>query len=94
MVARGAYESEASGLDSANRTSRGETCGLPRRCSSKRILVEPDIFENRVHCGDVGAVMNALDLRGFGLLSMNETREAVQESLESVRALRVGVMTG
>jgi hypothetical protein len=94
VVARRAHESESLGLDSANRTSRCEARRFPRRCTRKRVLIQPDLCEDRVDGVDVRAVVNPLDLKAFGFVSVDEPREAVKESLESVWALCMGVTTG
>jgi hypothetical protein len=94
VVARRAHESEASSLYGTNRAPRGEARCLPRRRARERVLVEPDLFENRVQGVDIGAVVNPLDLRAFGLLSVDVARKAIEESLEPVRTLWMGVTTG
>jgi hypothetical protein len=94
VVTRRTHEGESSGLDSTNRAPRGEAGRFPRRCSSERVRVEPDLVEYRVNGVDVRAIVNPLDLQSFGRLSMDEAWEAVEKSLEPVRTLRVSVMTG
>jgi hypothetical protein len=79
---------------STARIHPAEARRFPRRCASKRVLIQPDLCEDRVDGVDVRAVVNPLDLKAFGFVSVDEPREAVKESLESVWALCMGVTTG
>src|SRR3990172_3037362 len=94
VVARRAYESESSGLDGAHRAPCGEARRFPRCRTRECVLIQPDLLEDRVDGVDVRAIVNPLDLRAFGLLSVDKARKAIEEPLEPVRALGMSVMTG